>query len=500
MATVTLSQAKYDRLLGRAAISERLEKEVDLLKAMLRLMRLEKYGKRSEKLSDDQLELLELELGVKEAEVESEAQSATRKRPVKVREHAGRNPLPSHLERREEIIPGEARLCPCCGEARCVIGYEEKEILDLEPVKYFVRVIKREKLACRKCPDEGVATATAGGPPIIEKGKLSDAMVVDIVIKKFGSHLPVYRQQADLERDFGVSLSRSTLNSAILAVGDLLTPVVKTLKAGLIAGGYIQADETPIGVQSAESEGRNHQAYEFQYSRPGGPVVFDFQMSRGRDGPGNYLKNYHGILQCDGYAGYDKAGGSGMVRAGCMAHARRKFHDALKVDPKDQQAASVIAIMAKLYALEKEAREGAYSAEQRAQLRQSQSRPIAEALELRMKEIAATSLPSSKLGQACANTLKQWPRLIVYLDYGVIEIDQNACENAMRPVALGRKNWIHIGSEEAGPKIAAILSIFATCKRLGINLRDYLNEVLPKLPTWPIAKVEELSPTRWKSA
>lgn len=493
MATVTLSQAEYDRLLG-------LEKEVGLLKAMLRLMRLEKYGKRSEKLSDDQLELLEVELGVTVGEVEDESEISEEARPVKLREHAGRNPLPQHLERREEKIASQERVCPCCGGARHVIGYEEKEILDLEPARYFVRVIKREKLACKCCPDAGVVTAAAGGPQIIEKGKLSDAMVVDIVIKKYGSHLPVYRQQADLDRDFGIDLSRSTLNGAIIAAGELLVPVVKTLKADLLVSAYIQADETPIGVQSAKTEGRNHQAYEFQYSRPGGPVVFDFQMSRGRDGPANFLGKYSGILQCDGYAGYDKVGAPEMVRAGCMAHARRKFHDALKVDPEDKEAATVIGIMAKLYAVEKEAREGGLTAGQRQELRQRKSKPIIEALKERLEEIARTSLPSSKLGQACTYTLKQWPRLIVYLDHGAIEIDQNACENGMRPVALGRKNWIHIGSEEAGPKIAAILSIFATCKRLGINLRDYLNDVLPKLPNWPISKVEELSPLRWRSA
>src|SRR5690606_19547241 len=141
-----------------------------------------------------------------------------------------------------------------------------------------------------------VVTAAAGGPQIIEKGKLSDALVVDVVIKKYGSHLPVYRQQADLDRDFGIALSRSTLNGAIIAAGGLLVPVVKTLKADLLASGYIQADETPMGVQSPKTEGRNHQAYEFQYSRPGGPVVFDFQMSRGRDGPTAFLGNYSGIL------------------------------------------------------------------------------------------------------------------------------------------------------------------------------------------------------------
>jgi len=495
MATVTLSQAEYDRLLGRA---DRLEREVDLLRALLRLERLAKYGRRGEKLSDDQLALLELEPGVTEVEVEKEAEILAQERPVKVREHAGRNPLPAHLERREEVIASDDRVCPCCGEARHVIGYEEREILDLEPVKYFVRVLKREKLACRKCPDAGVVTAPTGGPKVVEKGKLSDAVVVDVLIKKYASHLPLFRQQADMERDFGIDLSRSTLNAAIMAAGDLLIPLVKTLKADLLAGDYIQADETPVGVQSPKTKGRNHQAYEFQYSRPGGPVIFDFQMGRGRDGPATFLRDYAGILQCDGYTGYEKVGAPEMVRAGCMAHARRKFNDALKVNPQEKDAAEVMAIMVKLYAVEKEAREAGASPEQRKELRQRRSLPITKELKARIEKLSRKSLPSSKLGEACTYALNQWPRLMVYLEYGHIEIDQNLCENGMRPLALGRRNWMHIGSEAAGPKIAAILSIFATCKRLGINLRDYLNDVLPKLPDWPVNKVGELSPLVWR--
>lgn len=147
MAAVTISQAEYDKLVRGVEKTDRLEKEVGLLMAMLRLMRLEKYGSKSEKLSDDQLELLEVEPGVHAGEVETEAESLPETRPVKVKEHAGRNALPGHLERREEILTSSERQCPCCGEARCVIGYEEKEVLDLEPASYFVRVIKREKPA-----------------------------------------------------------------------------------------------------------------------------------------------------------------------------------------------------------------------------------------------------------------------------------------------------------------------------------------------------------------
>jgi hypothetical protein len=304
----------------------------------------------------------------------------------------------------------------------------------------------------------------------------------------------------DLERDYGIEIARPTISSAVMAAGELLRPVSAAMKADLLAGTYIQADETPIGVQSKETIGRNHQAFEFQYSRPGGPVVFDFRMSRSREGPAEFLAGYGGILQCDGYTGYDKIGAPGMVRAGCLAHARRKFNDALKLDPHDRDAAQVLGLIARLYAVEKKARQSGASPEARLELRTQRSAPIFETLKTHIQQIAATALPSSQLGQACRYALNQWERLAVFLTDGRIEIDQNLCENAMRPVALGRKNWLHIGSEEAAPKIAAILSIFETCKRLRINLRDYLNDVLPKLPDWPITQVAELSPTAWLAA
>lgn len=279
-----------------------LEKEVRLLRETIRLLRLAKYGPKSEKLSEEQLSLLELEPGVAAPEVDGEANLSPGRKKITERKHAGRNPLPAHLPRREEIIriEGEERLCECCGEPRCLIGYEQKEVLDVEPAKYFVRVIKREKLACHQCPEGGVATAPATGTMIVEKGKLSDAFIIDVVIKKYASHLPLYRQAEDLKRDYGIEIARPTINAAVMAAGELLRPVSAAMKADLLGGTYIQADETPIGVQSKETIGRNHQAFEFQYSRPGGPVVFDFRMSRSREGPAEFLAGYGGILQCDG--------------------------------------------------------------------------------------------------------------------------------------------------------------------------------------------------------
>jgi transposase len=493
------AQALIETLSKRAGEADRLEQENRILKELLRLERIKKYGGKSEALSDAQLELLEEEPSVEEAEVATEAALPAERKPVVKREHAGRNELPAHLPRKEEILVLEAekRTCPCCGAERHCIGYEEKEELDLEPLKYFVRVVKREKLACGNCPEEGVVIAPIRSEQILEKSKLSSAVMVDVLIKKYCEHQPLYRQQATLERDFGIEIARTTLCEAVMACGSLLQPIAAALKVDLINGGYIQADETPIGVQSEQTLGRNHTAFAFQYSRPGGPVVFDFRMSRGREGPKKFLQNYGGILQSDGFTGYEKIGSEKMIRAGCMAHARRKFVDALKLDPTNEDARKVLALIARLYRIEAQAREGKLCPEKRLQLRQAQSAALFVELRAELLEIRTRLLPSSSVAKACSYALNQWEKLATFLHHGVVEIDQNCCENGMRPVALGRKNWLHIGSEQAGPKIAAILSVLETCKRLKVHIRDYLGDVLPKLGNWPITRVSELTPLRW---
>jgi transposase len=475
-------------------INNGLKQEIQFLRELLRLERIKKYGGKSESLSDEQLSLLDTEPSVEAAEIEKEAQLPKEQKTVARAKHPGRNELPAHLPRKEEIRKVEERKCPCCGGERRVIGYEEKEELDLEPAKYFVRVVKREKLACLKCPEAGVVSAPVSSNQIVEKSKLGSAMIVDILIKKYAEHQPLYRQQATLERDYGIQISRSTLCEAVMAAGELLRPIKDAMKEDLLKGNYIQADETPIGVQSKEKVGRNHTAFAFQYSRPGGPVIFDFQMSRARQGPKKFLANYCGILQSDGYEGYEKIGSPQIIRAGCMAHVRRKFIDVLKIDPKDKEALEVVEIIAKLYHKESEAREAKLDIKKRRELRQAQSLPLMEKLREKLLEISQKALPSSGLAKATNYALSQWKKLTTFLEHGVVEIDQNLCENGMRPLALGRKNWLHIGSEKAGSKIAHILSVFETCKRLKINIRNYLLDVLPRLGNYSSTNVSDLTP------
>ena len=485
----------------------RLRKIIQLKDEHIRLLNFRIFGPKSEKLSPAQIPLLLQEISLMAGEVEQEAQRPEAQKPVSLPQtrksrpnHPGRDKLPEHLERREEILPccPEDCQCPKCGAERPVIGYETREELACEPAKFWVRVIKREKRGSHCEEEQGVATAPAPAQ-IVPKGKLSNEFIIEVLVRKYQLHLPVYRQCAALVEDFGIELSRKTLNDAILAAGSLLGAVVGAQRRELLAGGYIQADETTMPCQTGEKTGRNHRAFVWEFSRPGAIVIFEFQMGRGRDGPREFLKGFRGKLQSDGYQAYAELG-EGIVYVSCGAHIRRGFVDAAKVSPLDPVAPEILARFGELYAVEKEAREGRLSPEARLALRQAKSVPIMAALKTRLVEIRQQMPPGGKLIQACDYALGQWSRWEEYLRDGEVEIDNNWCEGSMRPLALGRKNWLHVGSPEAGPKIAAIASIVETCRRLDINLREYLLDVLPELGAWPISRVGELTPTAWKTA
>lgn len=482
----------------------RLTLENKLLKEAIRLLRLAKYGPKAEQLSDRQLTLLDQEPGVTRAEVETEAAQPAheKKLPRRIAAPHGRQPLPAHLPRVEEVIrvPASERHCATCGCAKGALGFDVTEVLDLEPVKLFVRVIKREKLVCPQHPAGGVAMGPAP-ERIVPGGKLSNVFIIDVLEKKYLDHLPLFRQSAALWRDDQVDVNPSVLCDAVMAAGALLVPVNQAMRLELLAYDYLQADETPVGVQSPDApKGQNHRAWQWQYSTPGGPVVFDFQMSRGRAGPQAFLRDYRGVLQTDAYSAYDGVIGPGMIHAGCWAHARRKFHEAHQLDPADAAAREVLERIGRLYEVERQARAEKLSAPARRQRRQEQSAAEVAALKERLVAIRAEVLPGSQLAKACDYTLRIWDRLEVFLAHGQVELDTNLAENAMRPVALGRKNWLHIGDEKAGPKIAAITSVLATCRRLGIHPREYLLAVLPKLGRTRTSEVHRLTPLAWLRA
>ena len=475
------------------------ELKIRVLEERLRLARIAKYGPGSERLSDAQLELLELEPGVSRAEVQGESQRPAVQPSTKTkRPHPGRQELPANLPRVERVLTctPEQCVCPGCGKETVVIGHEESSQLGVEPAKYFVLVSKREKRACKLCEEQGVVSAPLP-PRIIEKCLASDQIVIDTVVSKYCDHQPLYRQSAMLERDSGVELSRATLDGWVLKVGELLIPMAAAMRQELIRGTYIQADETPVDVQMHEGRGKNHQAYLWQYSRPGGTVVFDFRLGRGRDGPKQFLGPFEGLLQTDGYAAYDQIGGPKIVHAGCWSHAERYFSEAVQLNPQDPVATAIVARIDELFAIDAEARCQDLNVEARDALRQQQSRPLLGVIRKQIEVARSAALPGGALAKACNYTLTLWDKLTRFVEYPELELSNNLAENSMRPVALGRKNWIHIGSAQAGPKIAAILSVVESCRRLKLPVRDYLAAVLPGLADLPIQRLPELTPSAW---
>jgi transposase len=423
--------------------------KIQVLEERLRLHRIQKYGAASEKLSDAQLELLELEPGVSHLEVQAESVREPlppRSHPQRQRPHPGRQELPADLPRVERVIGCAPEQHPCshCGKPTKVIGYETSEQVDVEPAKYFVLVTKREKRACQQCEQGGVVAAPAPAR-IIEKGLVSDRVVIDTLIAKYSDHLPLYRQSVMLERETGLEISRATMDGWVMTVGGLLIPMAAAMGRELVGGTYMQADE-------------------------------------------KVLAGFNGILQTDGYAAYDKVGGEKLVHAACWSHSRRKFYEAHQVCPGESVAKGIVLLINDLFGIDAAARAQNLDLVARDRLRQEQARPLLETIRQQIEAAREQALPASKLGGAITYTLGLWERLEKFLDYPELELSTNLAENSMRGVALGRKNWIHIGSPQAGPKVAAILSVVETCRRLDIPAREYLGAVLPGLADVSIQK------------
>ena len=494
---------------GRIA---RLELELKLREEQLRLARIQKYGPKGEQLSQAQVLLLDLEPGVQTDEVEKEAERPEAEKQLKAPDtrakgsgrtgrryskiHPGRTPLPAHLPRREVILPCEE------GAHGDLIGYEIKEELVIMPAEFFVQVLKREKR--RVSAGGGITILTAPMPPrIVDKGQLDNSVVVELMVSKYCDHLPIYRQVNKWERECGLVLDDAMPVRAVMTGGKLLQPLARLIGQRLKEGGFIQADETRVPVLQQEGKGRNDIAWFWQYSKPGGLVYFDYQDSRSRAGPGAFLSDFTGKLQSDGYEVYAPIGRRLSGHAGCWAHARRKFDDSRKAAPKEapcQDSQSMLLLIAELYVVEAEARQQELTPEARLQLRQQRGvLATLEKIRLRVIDVRQRALPASLLAKACDYTLKQWERLCVYAREGEVEIDNNWCENAMRPVALGRKNWLHLGCQDSGPVVAAIMTVIASARRAGLNPRHYLADVLGKMAdrAFTTTQLPVLLPENW---
>ena len=477
----------------------------------LRVQALERqlFGPRSEKLNleDHQLPLLDevfknpvpaatTDVVVNVAPVDPPSDKPERGKPV-------RRPLPEHLEVVEERLEPASRACGRCGREQCLVREECTERLDLIPAKLIRRRTVRPVYACGSCKDQSPVQAPMP-PQVIEKGLCGPGLLAHVVLSKYIDHRPLYRVQQELGRH-GVEVTRSTLADWVSAAAGALEPLQQRLRQDLVAGSYLQVDETPVKVMDPEVRGRTASGWLWVYARPGGGVVFDFQTGRGREGPDAMLKDFRGTFQSDGYGLYESLERErpDLRRVGCWAHARRKFHEAL--DDDATRSREFLVLIGMLYGIEREAREQSMTPEARKALRMEKAPGVLARLRQRLEELEpgkATSpvLLKSPLGKAIRYVLGQWEALVRYLEDGRYEIDNNLVENSIRPTAVGKKNWLFIGHPDAGWRSAVIYSLLITARRRGLDPAKWLEDVLRRIPTATVANLHELLPGNWKPA
>lgn len=401
-----------------------------------------------------------------------------------------RQPFPAHLPRVDVLIePG----IDVSGMRK--IGEEITEELDLKPASLFVRRYIRPRYVS---VEETFHIAPLPSRPI-EKGIPGPGLLTGIIYDKFSSHLPFYRQVQRYEQ-LGMKIPASSLEGWFEAACSLMEPLYESLKAQVLTCNYVQVDETPIPVVDKQKKGETHRGYHWVYHGVESKLVlFDYREGRGREGPKELLKNYHGYLQTDGYKVYEQFESRGdIVLVGCMAHARRYFEHAL--DNDRPRAEKVLLWMQKLYAVEREAREKNLSAEDRYALRQAKARPVIEELENWLLTERLQVLPKSAIGKAIFYLIPRFYKIAMYIEDGRLEIDNNLTENLIRPVALGRKNYLFAGSHAGARRAAIVYSLLGSCKLQNINPYDYLMDILQRLPLQPVNRVKELLPAFWRPA
>jgi transposase len=456
-----------------------------------RLKRLQ-FSVRSEKLNPEQRELFEETMAADIAAVEAELEqlrdpsSKPRKPPV-------RRPLPPELHRVETIIEPEGCECGRCVGELVKIGEHVRETLDCEPLKFFVRREVHPQYACRAC-DTVVAAPVA--PAILDRSIAAPGLMAYVITSKYVDHLPLYRLEAIFKRN-GVEIGRNTLAEWVGAVGVRLQPLVDALRLDLHGCAVLHADETPV-AQLDPGAGKTHRSYLFAYRSAGDTspvVIFDYCTSRSGEHAGAFLDGWQGALMVDDYAGYKALFTNGITELGCWAHARRKFFDLHKAN-KSEIALDALKRIAALYAIEQQARE--MNPDDRRAHRQQHARPLVDALFEWLTKLRPTIAGNSGTANAIDYSLKRKAALTRYLDDGRYPIDNNPIENAIRPIALGRKNWLFAGSETAGKRIAAIMSLLATAKANGHCPHAWLTDVLARLPTTLDKDIGELLPHRWR--
>ncbi|MAW99217.1 MAG: IS66 family transposase [Sphingomonas sp.] len=482
-------------LAARDTLIETLRFQLSQLKRMT-------FGQSSEKLTR-QIEQLELALEELEgeaaiADVTAAASTSGNERPTPVRQ------LPDHLARIERRIEPEGGSCTCpdCGGGLHPLAEDSDEMLDVAPIQWRVIRTVRPKYSCRSC--EKIVQAAA---PVkaIARGKASFATLAHVVVGKFDHHLPLYRQ-AEMMAAQGIDMDRSTLAGWAGQAAALLDPIVTRIREEGLKASKIHADDTPVPML-VPGKGKTAQGRLWTYvaepraSGGKGPALVWYKFTPDRSGvhPQTELRQFTGLLQADGYAGFDKLYAAGRIHeVACWAHFRRKIFENHQNSPTPLTS-DLLERIGRLYRIEEEIR--GRPPDVRRRHRQDQSKPQIEELRVAIDDALRCLSPKSAMAKALAYGRKRWAALTRYLDEGVAEIDNNIAERAMRSVAIGRKNWLFAGSKAGGERAAAIYSVIETCKLNGIEPQAYIADVIEKIATgWPASRWDDLMPWNWTAA
>jgi transposase len=472
---------------------EQLKSNINYLEFRIeQLNRLLFGAKRERFISNEQHGQLSLPFDIPETKTEegkTEQISYTRKKKPR-KNHPGRKPFPDHLPVEEIVIEPEEDT----SGMKC-IGKEVTDQLELVPAKLFVKRYIRPKYIRQEDKEGLVCKGIIADLPVfpIEKGIAGPGLLAQIMVDKYVDHLPIYRQVQRFKRE-GIDIPSNTINGWQDAISRLLFPLHEKQKQLVLGQGYLQVDETPIRVLDNDKKGKTHQGYYWVYNSPiQNAVLYDYRKGRGREGPKEMLKGFNGYIQSDGYNVYEWFGKKeGITLVNCWAHARRYFEQALDYDA--QGAGHVMTEIQMLYAIERFARDMGLCAAERKELRLEHSLPILNELGKWLAEYLKKHLPKGPMGKAIRYTIARWDNLLAYLYDGLLEIDNNLVENAIRPNALGRKNYLFAGSHEAASRAAMLYSFFGTCKKHNVNPFDWLRKVLETIPNYPINKLQDLLP------
>jgi transposase len=475
--------------------------EIKLLRGKIDALLRRLFGAKSEKLDHEQLLLLLQGLDELPKPPEPVAAEEPRRSMAVSPPRSERGPrIPEHLPVIQEVIdPEPVKGCP---EAWRCIGEEVTELLDYQPAHFFKRRIVRRKYVRRDHPYTPPIIAELD--TLLERSIAAPGLLAAIIVGKYVDHLPLYRQEQIFWTRHRVQLSRHTMTQWMGMAAEWLRPIYETIRTGVLGGGNVQVDETPIRYL-CPGNGKTKQGYLWVCARPHADTLFHWAISRSAQILRTIVPpKWEGIMQVDAYSAYPAfvrehhARGGRILLAGCWAHARREFFEAFEGDP--QTCGGILREIQELYAIEAELRAMDATPRQREQTRAAQSKPILERLHATLAALQDRYLPQSAMGKAIRYTHEIWDTLLVYLDDGRIEIDNNLVENAIRPTALGKKNWLFIGDAEAGERGAILYTIVENCRRRSIDPVAYLRDVLTAMPKMKMSEFRLLTPEAWQQA